>query len=306
MPGDDPPGDAVGRPLRQSASVQLAPAPNVPVTTDVDSDDLGLLRELSKGEADSNALAEATGRSAETVERRLSALVDEGLVETTDDGAYALTASGHRLLRARPDDPAMEPDVPAAVDLVVSSFDLKVDAGDALRRSAVFVRNWGAVTASEIVDAVYSEAAAGYDDPDEWWDDLVGERLAALPGVVPPDGEDDRWRYVADDWTVDEETDGRRVLDGDEKRYGSVKHAIEREAENDREADLLSTLFEALAVSGRLDDEDVRRFLDAVDDRPVDSDRVVAALAALPGVERDDGEWRYDPADRDRPDDAGG
>ena len=277
------------------------------MTTDFDSDDLGLLRELSTGEADTDALADADGRSVQSVERRLSALVDEGLVRATDDGTYALTASGHRLLRTRADDPSMDPDVPAAVDLVVSSFDLRVDAEDALRRSAVFVKNWGAVTTSELVDAVYSEAAAGYEDPDEWWDDLVRDRLAALPGVVPPDDEDDRWRYVADDGASEaEEADGRRVLDVDGERYGSARHAIEREAESDREERLLSTAFEALAVGGRLTDDDVRRFLDEGVDRPADRERVRDALSALPGVEREDGAWRYAPEHREERDDAEG
>jgi len=63
---------------------------------------------------------------------------------------------------------------------------------DAVRAVVEHLREDGPATAEGIVDAVYGPHAAGYDDPDAWWD-CVRPRLLSVPGVAHDDGD---WRFV--------------------------------------------------------------------------------------------------------------
>lgn len=256
--------------------------------------DCAILRQIAAGESDPAAL----GDDADEVTERLSQLANNGLV-SREEGEYALTPSGRRVLEAHGDEPADDTDdLPTDVDLAIAAFDLRPDAEEAVRRAARFLRNWEEATASEIVDGVYSESPAGWDDEDEWWRELVRERLAALPRVVPPgDGDgDDRWRYAGE--TPTDADDGRRVIDSEE-RYGSAKHAIEREAESEREADHLSAAFEVIEERDRVASGKLAAALDA------DLDRIADSLAALPGVEREGETWLHTPEDEARDGEAG-
>lgn len=300
------------------------------VTTDLSDADCALLRRVAAGDGDPEPTDGGGGGSDAGTEERLSRLADDGLVRRAagkgEGEGYELTPSGRRALRARGDDPTGDADdLPGTVESDLAALELRPDERAAVRRAVAFLRDWNAATAAEVVDAVYAEAPAGRDDPEEWWDGLVRERLAGIAGVVPPDGEqqsgsgprtsdgdgaapDREWRYdSADDrpsdaTDADAHADGRRVIADDQDRYGSAKHAIEREAADDREAEALSAAFEALAERGDATDDDLAAALDGRERGP---DAIADALAALPGVERDDGRWRYAPPDREAGD-AGG
>jgi len=254
------------------------------MTAELSDADCAILRRLATGESDPAALGD------DEVRERLSQLADNGLV-SREEGEYALTPSGRRVLETRGDEPADgTDDLPTDVNRAIAAFDLRPDAEEAVRQAARFLRNWGEATASEIVDGVYSESPAGWEDEGEWWRELVRERLAALPHVTPPDNGDgdDRWRYAGE--TPTDGGDGRRVIDS-EDRYGSAKHAIEREAGSNREAGALSTAFEIIEERGCVASEELTAALDA------DLDRIADSLAALPSVDREGKTWRHTPRD---------
>lgn len=265
------------------------------MTPDLSDADCALLRRVVDGGDPSSVDV------VDDPDERLSELADSGLVRRTDDGeGYALTPSGRRVLRARGDDPTGDAgDLPAAVEQDVAALDLDPGEREAIRSAVAFLRNWEAATESELVDAVFDEAPAGRDDPGEWWTELVRDPLADVPGVAPPDGGDgdEKWRYEDDESpeVAEADADGRHVLADDEDRYGSAKHAIEREADDDGEAEALSAAFEALA-EGDATDEDLAAVLGRFDR---DLDDVADSLTAIPGVEREADRWRYAPPDRE-------
>lgn len=267
------------------------------MTTELGAEDDAILRRLAEGEhgsdpsGDSESIAAETGRSVEAVERTLSQLVEDGLVVPSDDGAYELTPSGRRVLQTSDDE--SRPDVPPEITRTVEGFDLDRDAEDALYRAVSFLRNWETATANEIVDAAYSEEAAGYDDGDDWWNGLIRERLADLPGVVPPSSEDGHWRYERADASAEGGRDGRQMLDSDDDQYGSARHAIERESESESEADALSAAFDALATRDRAATAELADAVDAETDAAVGFDRIADGLEAIPDVEREGDAWRY-------------
>lgn len=271
------------------------------MTTDFDDDDHAILRRLAAAERDSStgvepqALSEGE-RSAESVERTLSQLVEDGLAARADEGRYELTSSGRRLLRTDDEDP--RPDVPSETARAIEALDLDPDAEAALFRTVELLRNWGAATPNEIIDGVYSEVAAGYDDGESWWAELISDRLADLPGVVAPADEDDRWRYEGDDAPTDSVADGRRVFDDDAEQYGSARHVIEREAATEAEAEALSAAFEALAATETATTDELADASAEGTNSMLEFDRIMSALEAVPGVERDGETWRYVEDDR--------
>ncbi|MDS0300708.1 hypothetical protein NDI76_18325 [Halogeometricum sp. S1BR25-6] len=276
---------------------------------DLDTRDLAILLALGDdGPATASDVQTAAREDASTeaVEERLSRLAEGGLVAQADGGEYELTPSGRRLLRTETDDSASRPDVPAEAERAIETADLHPGVADALARAVVFLRNWGSATSEEIIDAAYSETDLGYDDGERWWDELVRDPFGALPGVVPPSDEGGEWRYDGSETPSDdaeeatganrEGDDGRRVLDGADDRYGSAKHALEREAMDDAEAAAFAAAFEALAASddaGATAADLVERAASETGSS-VDADRLTEALESVPGVRREGGRWRYD------------
>ncbi|WP_254546554.1 hypothetical protein [Halomarina pelagica] len=258
------------------------------VTTDLTDDDLAILGRLAAGARTVARLAADSGLPADAIDDRLSRLADDGLAYEVGE-AYAIAPSGRRALRARGDDPTGETgDVPGRVAREIAAFDLPPDAEDAVERAVTFLREWREATSSEVIDAVYAEAPAGWDDHGDWWRELVRDRLAALPGVVPPD-DGDRWRYEGAE-PADGTADGRRVLGTDDgERYGSAKHAIANLARSDAQADALSHAFALLFERGRATADDLEsalgsQALASIEDR----------LAEIPGVDRvGEDAWRY-------------
>lgn len=260
-------------------------------TIDLTEADRTMLERLAAEQATAEALAADVDRSPDAIEERLVHLADNGLVRDAGDDTYALTRSGRRVLLSSSDEYEDEEiDVPAGVERSISALALRPDAEKAVRNAFSFLQKWDEATASEIKDGVFSEKSAGMDDPDEWWDDLIRDALASLPGVEPPEN-GGRWRYEGD-VDFDEPTrDGRRVHDaGAERRYGSAKHAIDRLAEGGARADALSNAFALVRERGRVTDDELAR---AVGDEI--GEQFAADFARIPGVRRVDGDaWQYD------------
>ena len=61
-----------------------------------------------------------------------------------------------------------------------------------------YLRGQGQVTAEEFKRNVYSQTNAGtcFDTPTAWWRDGCKPYLQQMPGVVPPSGAGDPWRFV--------------------------------------------------------------------------------------------------------------
>ncbi|WP_232702448.1 winged helix-turn-helix domain-containing protein [Halobacterium wangiae] len=269
----------------------------------LDERDRAILERLHRGETDVESLAGTVNTSPEDVREHLPRLLDNGLVERVGDDTYALTEDGERVVAASPaglQDNRI--DTPEDVEAAIESYDLRPDREEAVRNAFAFLHYWGEATAPEIVDAIFPEDPAEYDDSDAWWTELVRDRLAALPSVDPPDSPNGAWRYDGTP-TVDQRTDDSRLLLGPKgNRRNSVKFALERLPVEDDERQAVRAAFELLAES---DDATATAFREQVyPDRDAGYESaddwwafVREHLAELPGVEREgDGNeavWRY-------------
>ena len=237
----------------------------------------------------------------EKVSTRLADLADNGLVYDLDDDRYTRTESGRRVLVASAAGTADERiDTSPEVERTIDEFDLRADEADAVRHAFAFLRYWGQVTEEEIIDAIYDEAPAGRETPAEWWDDLVEEPLAALPGVEEPGGDDDPWRYQGTPEASALFTDGRRVFSRTHPVYGDVKHALESLDLTEAEREAARAAFVCLYRRGEVTDRDVRETVYPEHPAGYDSseawwdEMVTKTFDALPGVERTgENGWRY-------------
>lgn len=75
----------------------------------------------------------------------------------------------------------------------LESLDLAAAEREAARAAFVYLYRRGEATDRDVREAVYSERVAGYDSPEEWWDELIEEAFDALPRVERA-GERS-WRY---------------------------------------------------------------------------------------------------------------
>lgn len=270
---------------------------------DLTPSDEAVLRALASEPATADDLVAVADYERDELEVRLVAMADNGLVRERESGRYELADSGHRVLESPGDGTAdSRIDVPDAVEDAIAAMDLRQDREEALVNVVAFLRYWGEATASEVIDAIYSENPAGYDAPDEWWSAFVRDRLAALPDVEPPD-EGEVWRYEGRPGVADETADGRTgfAVDADQT-YGSVKHALES---LDVEPSVRAAARDAFALllrRGEARADELRADLDAEPPETDDSREEwwVAELRpvfeALPGVERTDADeetWRY-------------
>lgn len=173
-------------------------------------------------DSDIDSLASALSLDTTTLQQTLVQLTDVGLVTGADGDTFDLTPSGRRVLARYYGGSADDSyDLDPAVLRTIDTFRLPPDREAAIRAAYLFLKYWGDATRCEIKDAVYREHPAGYESPAEWWNDYVGEYLAALPNITRPDAED-VWRYTGSS-VREHATDGRHVS----KTYGSVRHAIE-------------------------------------------------------------------------------
>lgn len=239
--------------------------------------------------------------SADEVSARLDTLADNGLVHKLDDDRYERTESGRRVLVAEGSG-AVDGriDTSTAVEETLESYDLRADENEALRRAYGFLRYWGAVTDAEIADAVYSEVPAGHDSQQEWFDDVISQRLGALPDVKPPESEESQWRYTGRAGATDAVADGRRVLTQTHPGFGDVRHAIETLDLDEAERAAARAAFAYLYHQRETTADDIRSDLYPTHPAGYDSadawweTLVVEVFEELPGVVRTgDCRWRY-------------
>lgn len=173
--------------------------------------DRAVLRALAERPTDATGtpgdLAADVGEPPAALDERLAELTEAGVVRETG-GGYELTSSGRRLLRAPASGAADdEIDTPPSVERALAELDLRADREGAVRKAFVLVCTEGEATADGIVDAVYEENPAGYDDPERWWE-TVREGLAAVATHSALTREGRTWRYPSED-----DADGRRVFE---------------------------------------------------------------------------------------------
>lgn len=235
------------------------------------------------------------------LEERLADLADNGLLYDLGDGRYRRTESGRRVLVTSASGTLDERiDTTPDVERVVDEFDLGPDETDAVRHTFAFLRYWGRVTEEELRDAVYSEAPAGRETTDTWWEEVVHDPLAALPGVEPPTDPGEPWRYTGPTEADEPLADGRRVLSASHPVYGDVKHALESLDVAGAEREAARAAFGYLYRRGEATDAEIREAVYPGHTAGYSSagawwDEVVGeAFEALPGVERTGtGGWRY-------------
>lgn len=165
------------------------------VAIDLDEDDVEILSRLGPGGTRPARLASTLDEPEDALADRLADLADNGLVREDADGRYARTKSGRRALDAPATGGADERiDTPADVERALESLELRADAAAAVRNAFTLLRNRGRASRAEVTALVFSEVPAGYDDPEEWWTDLVRDALLALPDVTDvPDGDELRY-----------------------------------------------------------------------------------------------------------------
>ena len=260
--------------------------------------DLALLVVLSDDPADVDALADHTDLQADALDDRLAVLLDNGLVREAD-GAYALTDSGRRLIRAPGDGSADDSiDAPDEVREAFRARGLEADRLDAALAAFAFLRYWGTATGAEIADGVFSEAPLEYATADAWWEEFARDHLAAVPTVDPPETEGDFWRFAGRPGVSDLSEDGRnRLFDhGADERYASATEAMAAMDVPDGRRRAVAAALAALLGGDEAGTDDLRAAVSEAgdgEDGGADADDVLGTLERLPGVVRSGDRWRY-------------
>lgn len=237
----------------------------------------------------------------EELGEQLTALADNGLVYDLGDGRYERTESGRRVLVSSVGGATDERfDTTPEVERALDELALRPDEADAVRHAFSFVRYWGRVSQEELIDAIYSEAAAGRETPEDWWNGLVRGALSALPGVEPAPGNHGFWRYTGPAEADAPFTDGRRVLSKTHPVYGDVKHALESLDLTGPEREAARAAFGYLYRRGNATERELRDTVYPAHPAGYDSARawldavIRDTFEALPGVEQTgEGAWRY-------------
>lgn len=73
----------------------------------------------------------------------------------------------------------------------------------ALRAAYKYLRDRGSADRADFVEDVYDRAPAGYDDPDDWWNEVVEPGLGHLDGAEPGEGATDEEPPA--EWVFDED-----------------------------------------------------------------------------------------------------
>lgn len=282
------------------------------VNVTLDDRDRAVLQQLRHRDTDVESLASDVGCSPSSLQERLPELADNGLVErlgSDESGGgglqavYSLTEDGERAILASGSGTGTldeRIDTAPEVDERIESFDLRPDREDALRSAFAYLQFWGEAFAGEIADAGYTEHPAGFESPSAWWDGCVRDRLAELPAVEPPDSVDAPWRYGGEPTVESDSRDGRAVLDPELASRNSPRLTLERLDLDENERHAVRSAFSRLVLDGELESARLEDRLSEIVDGTVTADRadrLREALEALPGIELDDGMWRYRPAD---------
>lgn len=256
----------------------------------LDERDRAILEHLHGGPADAESLAGTANASAESLQDRLSRLADNSLVERVE-GGFALTDDGERVVAASPAGVRDNRiDTPDDVEAAIESLDLRPDRADAVRDAFAFLHYWGEASEREIVDAVYTENPADFDDSEAWWAFVEG-RLAELPSVEQPDGEDGTWRYDGTPVIAEQTEDGRLILGPEATEHSSAKFALEELSVEGEEREAVRAAFDHLSREGEAEAAELRETVYPDHDAGYDSADewwgfVADRLASLPGVER--------------------
>lgn len=247
-----------------------------------------------------STLAASLDRPIEDVTERLADLADNGLVRDLGDGRYERTESGRRVLVTSTAGPIDERiDTSPEVERTIEEFQLRADEADAVRHVFGFLRYWGRVTEPEISDAIYSEAPAGRETPEQWWNEVVREPLAALPGVERPTAADDDWRYAGRPEASEQMSDGRRVLSRTHPLYGDVKHGLESLDLTELEREAARAAFEYLYRRGKVTEHEFREVVYPEHAAGLESPQswwrsIEDAFETLPGIEQtSENTWQY-------------
>jgi len=281
----------------------------------LDRDDLAVLSRLGPTPRPIPGLAADLGMPPAALERRLSALGDNGLV-TRGDGGVRRTESGRRVLRTSAGDRDERIDTTPAVERALAGFDLDPATADAVRHAYVLLRYWGRATPNEIVDAVYPEVPAGYATSDRWWTEGVRGPLSALPNVAPPPRPGAPWRYAGRAEVETPLSDGFAPASWRDHRAAvNVVRAVEAADVSPVTREAVRTAFDCLRERGRATDGELRRAVAPLARRAVAGrhpeaasrasataptldawwrERVAPVLERVPGVARAGRRWRYD------------
>lgn len=247
-----------------------------------------------------STLAASLDVPSEELDDRLADLADNGLVYDLGDGRYERTESGRRVLVTAAGTADERINTTPEIEQTIDKFDLRPDEADAVRHAFALLRYWGRVSEEEIIDAIYSEAAAGRETPEDWWDGLICEPLAALPGVERPTKDGEPWRYTGTPEAGELFTDGRRVLSKTHPVYGDVKHALESLDLTEAEREAARAAFRYLYGHGEVTEREVREsvypeYTAGYASSQAWWDGVVRdTFEAVPGIERmGESMWRY-------------
>lgn len=254
--------------------------------------DLVVLVALSDDPADADTLARRTDVPRDELDGRLAVLADNGLVREAN-GSYALTDSGRRVIRAPSNGTADDSlDVPDDVRETLRARGLRADRLDAVLGAFAFLSYWGTATGAEIADGVFSEVPLDCATATDWWT-FVRDHLAAVPTVDPPSDAGGFWRFTGRPGAAD----GRdRLFDrGDADRpAASATEAMVAAGLADGERRAVAA---ALAVLQGGEETGAGTLRSAIrgelDADSADVERLLDALARLPGVVRSGERWRY-------------
>jgi biotin operon repressor len=263
--------------------------------------DTTVLRLLDDAPASGDQLATAVEHSRSELADRLEELEENGLLQERDDGTYALTESGTRVLDV-PADGSTDSriDTPDHVRQAIKELDLRTDREEAVFNAVAFLQYWGDATESELIDGIYSENPAEYETAEQWWQTFMRDMLAELPAIESPTADEQPWRYTGTPETEEHAEDGRRRFDNSPSSYGSVKHALEAlDLSTDQQAaahavfdvlyqrntatetELKQDVHEQTVTGGASADEWWTQWIEPV-------------LRELPGIEQmDEKTWRY-------------
>ncbi|RDI69787.1 helix-turn-helix domain-containing protein [Halopelagius longus] len=83
----------------------------------------------------------------------------------------------------------------SSAKFALERLEMDEDERSAVRAAFGLLVTENEADADGIRDRVYPDHSAGYDSPDDWWDDCVRDAFESLPGVERRDGDEERWQY---------------------------------------------------------------------------------------------------------------
>lgn len=157
------------------------------------------------GDAEAWALT-ADGREAATSDERIETEIE---AQASKDAGAETPPHAEETPETPPPDPQESPGAAPPHEPMpdaIEAFDPPGDAAErdrrrgALHEAYLYLRKRGPASREDIVEDVFTEIPAGYDNPGEgWWDEVVAPGLDRLPDVERTD--DGRWRFTGEGGT---------------------------------------------------------------------------------------------------------